>query len=131
MQEFFTLFNTTKMIKNLVIVESPAKAKTIERFLGSDFVVKSSMGHVRDLSKNKTKEDKSGLGIDIKNDFNPIYEVLEDKKGIIADLKKISKTAEIIAVNEEVCYMPDFLRDEKGNLIEVRYDRIALSQKCC
>lgn len=43
----------------------------------------------------------------------------------------ISKTAEIIAVNEEVCYMPDFLRDEKGNLIEVRYDRIALSQKCC
>lgn len=96
MQEFFTLFNTTKMIKNLVIVESPAKAKTIERFLGSDFVIKSSMGHVRDLSKNKTKEDKSGLGIDIKNDFNPIYEVLEDKKGIIADLKKISKTAEII-----------------------------------
>ena len=84
------------MIKNLVIVESPAKAKTIERFLGKDFVVKSSMGHVRDLSKNKTKVDKSGLGVDIKNDFTPIYEVLEDKKGIIADLKKISKTAEII-----------------------------------
>ena len=52
------------MIKNLVIVESPAKAKTIEGFLGKDFVVKSSFGHVRDLSKKQ-------LGVDIENDFEP------------------------------------------------------------
>ena len=84
------------MIKNLVIVESPAKAKTIEGFLGKDFVVKSSMGHVRDLAKSKTKEDTHGMGIDINNSFKPIYEVLEDKKNVISELKKISKDAELI-----------------------------------
>ncbi|MFA5781184.1 MAG: type I DNA topoisomerase [Bacteroidales bacterium] len=84
------------MIKNLVIVESPAKAKTIEGFLGKDFVVKSSMGHVRDLAKNKTKDDALGLGVEIKNGFKPIYELLDDKKTIISELKKISKDAEIV-----------------------------------
>jgi len=84
------------MIKNLVIVESPAKAKTIERFLGKDFVVKSSMGHVRDLAKKKSKEDSQGLGVDIIHGFQPMYELLEDKKNIIAELKKLSKEAEIV-----------------------------------
>jgi DNA topoisomerase-1 len=84
------------MIKNLVIVESPAKAKTIEGFLGKDFVVKSSMGHVRDLSKTKSKDDTMGLGVDIKNNFTPIYELLEEKKSIITELKKISKEAEVV-----------------------------------
>jgi len=84
------------MIKNLVIVESPAKAKTIEGFLGKDFIVKSSMGHVRDLAKTKSKEDKLGLGVEINNGFKPMYEILEDKKNIITELKKISKTAEIV-----------------------------------
>jgi len=84
------------MIKNLVIVESPAKAKTIEGFLGKDFVVKSSMGHIRDLAKNKTKEDIFGLGVDIKNGFKPFYELLDNKKTIISELKKISKDAEIV-----------------------------------
>jgi DNA topoisomerase-1 len=84
------------MIKNLVIVESPAKAKTIEGFLGKDFVVKSSMGHIRDLAKNKTKEDKLGLGVEIKNGFKPVYELLDDKKTIVSELKKISKGAEIV-----------------------------------
>ena len=62
------------MAKNLVIVESPAKAKTIEGYLGKDFLVKSSIGHIRDLPK------KGGMGIDIDNGFTPKYEVSEDKK---------------------------------------------------
>jgi len=61
------------MAKNLVIVESPAKAKTIEGFLGKDFKVKSSMGHVRDLTKEKN-------GVDIENNFKPMYEVSPEKK---------------------------------------------------
>jgi len=77
------------MIKNLVIVESPAKAKTIERFLGKEFMVKSSMGHVVDL-------DKKELGVDIENGYQPQYIVSSDKKKVVADLKKISKEAETI-----------------------------------
>jgi len=77
------------MIKNLVIVESPAKAKTVERFLGKDYIVRSSMGHVMDLSKKD-------LGVDIKNDYKPQYEISADKKKIVADLKKIAKEAELI-----------------------------------
>jgi len=77
------------MIKNLVIVESPAKAKTIERFLGKDFIVRSSFGHVMDLSKKD-------LGVDIEKGFMPIYEISPDKKKIVAELKKIAKDAETI-----------------------------------
>ncbi len=77
------------MPKNLVIVESPAKAKTIEGYLGKDFVVKSSYGHVRDLPK-------SGVAIDIGNGFEPQYEISADKKQVIKDLKKLSKDAEIV-----------------------------------
>ena len=69
------------MSTNLVIVESPAKAKTITKFLGDDFVVKSCFGHIRDLSKKN-------LGIDIENGFLPQYEVPADKKKIVAELKK-------------------------------------------
>ena len=77
------------MTKNLVIVESPAKAKTIEKFLGKDFIVKSSFGHVRDLSKKD-------LSVDVDNDFTPNYEISPDKKKTITELKKIAKSAEII-----------------------------------
>ena len=77
------------MAKNLVIVESPAKAKTIEGFLGEDFQVKSSFGHVRDLKKK-------GLGIDIENDFIPSYEISPDKKSVVADLRKSAKGAQTI-----------------------------------
>lgn len=77
------------MAKNLVIVESPAKAKTIEKFLGSEFTVKSCYGHIRDLAKGDG-------AIDIKNNFNPQYEVSDDKKAVVAELKKLSKQAEII-----------------------------------
>ena len=77
------------MAKNLVIVESPAKAKTIEKYLGKDFVVKSSMGHVRDLAKG----DDS---IDIEKDFTPKYIVSSDKKKVITELKKLAKDAELV-----------------------------------
>ncbi len=71
---------------NLVIVESPAKAKTIEKFLGKDFLVKSSFGHIRDLSKKN-------LGIDLKNNYKPEYIVPADKKKVVDELKKLSKEA--------------------------------------
>ena len=77
------------MQKNLVIVESPAKAKTIEKFLGKDYKVMSSYGHIRDLKKKD-------LGIDIKNDFKPLYEVPDDKKKIVSELKKEAKNANTI-----------------------------------
>ena len=77
------------MIKNLVIVESPAKAKTIEKFLGKDFVVKSSYGHVMDLNKNK-------ISVDIEHDFEPQYEITPDKKKVVNELKKLAKEAETV-----------------------------------
>ena len=77
------------MAKNLVIVESPAKAKTIEKFLGKDFLVKSSFGHVMDLSKKD-------LGVDIENGFIPQYKVSPDKKTIVSELKKLASKAEAI-----------------------------------
>lgn len=77
------------MQKNLVIVESPAKAKTIEKFLGKDYKVMSSYGHIRDLRKKD-------LGIDIANNYTPIYEVPADKKNVVAELKKEAKKADIV-----------------------------------
>ncbi|WP_372649355.1 type I DNA topoisomerase [Draconibacterium sp.] len=77
------------MHKNLVIVESPAKAKTIEGFLGKDYVVTSSMGHVRDL-------EKKDFGIDIENNYQPRYKVSSDKKKIVTELKKLAKEAETV-----------------------------------
>jgi DNA topoisomerase I len=77
------------MVDNLVIVESPAKAKTIEKFLGKDFHVTSSMGHIRDLSKKD-------FGIDIKNNYSPEYIVPNDKKKVVADLKKLAKEAKVV-----------------------------------
>jgi len=77
------------MSKNLVIVESPAKAKTIEGYLGKDFIVKSSYGHVRDLAKK-------GMAIDVANNFKPDYAVSADKKGLVTELKKLAKAAEVV-----------------------------------
>ena len=77
------------MAKNLVIVESPAKAKTIEGYLGKDYKVSSSMGHIRDLRKGNA-------AIDIENNFEPTYEVSPDKKDVIATLKKLSEEAEMV-----------------------------------
>ncbi len=77
------------MAKNLVIVESPAKAKTIEGFLGKDYTVKSSLGHVMDLNSKK-------LSVDVENDFEPQYEISPDKKKLVSELKKMAKAAETV-----------------------------------
>lgn len=80
---------TIIMPKNLVIVESPAKAKTIEGYLGKDFIVKSSFGHIRDLASNK-------LSIDVENNFLPEYSISADKKKVIDELKKLVKSSEMV-----------------------------------
>ena len=77
------------MAKNLVIVESPAKAKTIEGFLGKEYTVKSSYGHVRDLNKNT-------LSVNIEKDFEPEYEISDDKKALVSELRKLSKAADTV-----------------------------------
>lgn len=81
--------SSSKSIKSLVIVESPAKAKTIEKILGSDYLVKSSIGHIRDLAKNE-------MSIDIKNGFKPKYEISPDKKKTVSELKKLAKDSETV-----------------------------------
>ncbi len=77
------------MAKNLVIVESPAKAKTIEKFLGSDYQVESSYGHIADLPSKE-------IGVDVENNFKPKYEVSADKKALVSKLKTLSKSAEMV-----------------------------------
>src|SRR6266704_1394756 len=82
------------MAKSLVVVESPAKAKTINKYLGKDFIVKASIGHIKDLPSK-------GLGVDIQNNFEPEYEIIPDSKKrnnrkIVADLKKTAKTADAV-----------------------------------
>src|SRR5437763_16596294 len=89
-----SLSNKRVMAKNLVIVESPAKAKTINKYLGNDFIVKASIGHIKDLPSK-------GLGVDIQNNFAPDYEIIPDSKKrnnrkIVADLKKTAKEAAAI-----------------------------------
>ncbi|OUN76737.1 DNA topoisomerase I [Alistipes sp. An54] len=82
------------MQENLVIVESPAKAKTIEKFLGKDFVVKSSFGHIRDLAKKD-------LGINIEEGFKPIYEIPADKKKVVDELNKLAKKKTVWLASDE------------------------------
>ena len=103
------------MAKNLVIVESPAKAKTIEGYLGSEFIVKSSYGHVRDLAKK-------GLAIEIDNKFNPLYEVTPDKKQLVTELKKLVKESEVIWLATD--------EDREGEAISWHlYETLGLSKK--
>src|SRR6266496_2341993 len=82
------------MPKNLLIVESPAKAKTIEKILGKDFQVKSCYGHIRDL-------EKAGMGIDIEKNFKPRYIVPEEKAKVVAELKKLSEKSEVWLATDE------------------------------
>ena len=77
------------MADNLVIVESPAKAKTIQKFLGKDYKVMSSYGHIRDL-------EKKDFSIDVNNDFEPVYVIPEDKEELVAELKKASSKAKTV-----------------------------------
>jgi DNA topoisomerase-1 len=90
------------MSKSLVIVESPAKAKTIQKYLGKDYVVLASKGHIRDLPK-------SGLNIDVEHDYAPKYEVLEDHKDVLSELKKAAKDS------DEIFLAPD--PDREGEAI--------------
>jgi DNA topoisomerase-1 len=77
------------MSKNLVIVESPAKAKTIEKFLGKDFKVESSFGHIADLPSKE-------LGVDVEGDFKPKYQVSKDKREVVKKLKDLANKAEMV-----------------------------------
>src|SRR5580765_6975504 len=103
------------MPKALVIVESPAKAKTINKYLGKDYVVKASLGHIKDLPKRD-------LAVDVEHDFEPRYEVIEGKKKLIAELKAAAKKADEIYLaadpdreGEAICYhLQEELQDKKG-----------------
>ena len=77
------------MAKNLVIVESPAKAKTIEKFLGKDYQVESSFGHISDLPSKE-------LGVDVEGDFKPKYKVSKDKQAVVKKLRELAKKADIV-----------------------------------
>src|SRR5579884_3689753 len=92
------------MAKSLVIVESPAKAKTIGKYLGKQFIVKASLGHVKDLPKKD-------LAVDVDRDFQPHYEIIEGKKKLIGELKQAAKGVESIYLaadpdreGEAICY---------------------------
>ena len=113
------------MARSLVIVESPAKAKTINRFLGNDFVVKASMGHVRDLPKRE-------LGVD-EEEFTPSYQVLPDKKKTLADLRKSAKNASAVYLasdpdreGEAICWhlREELQRDSKAEFHRVLFNEI-------
>ena len=77
------------MTKNLVIVESPAKARTVSRYLGKDFQVEASVGHIRDLPSKE-------MAVDIDNNFTPSYVIMPGKKSIVQNLKKLARNAENI-----------------------------------
>ncbi len=112
---------------NLVIVESPSKSKTIEKYLGSNYKVVSSKGHVRDLATT----GKYGLGIDIENDFKPNYEFIRGKKKVVTDLKKLAKESDMVYLASD----PDregeaiawHLKDSM-NLKDDKYDRVVFNE---
>src|SRR4030042_6996570 len=102
------------MQKSLVIVESPAKAQTINRYLGPDYIVKASMGHVRDLPK-------SSLGVDVIHDFVPHYVIIPDRKKTVAELQKAAKEAAAVILaadpdreGEAICWHLSALLEESN-----------------
>ncbi len=113
------------MGKSLVIVESPAKAKTINKFLGRNFTVKASMGHVRDLPKKS-------LGVDEKHDFKPTYEILPGRKKVIDELKKAAEKADKVFLapdpdreGEAICWhLSEILKKTNKNLYRVMFNEI-------
>jgi DNA topoisomerase-1 len=113
------------MEKSLVIVESPAKAKTINKYLGSDYVVKASMGHVRDLPKSK-------LGVDVANDFTPLYDIIPERKKVVDELKKAAAEASTIILaadpdreGEAICWhLKALLGDENKPLHRLKLHEI-------
>src|SRR6185436_2550346 len=117
------------MAKNLVIVESPAKAKTIGKYLGKDYVVKASLGHVKDLPKKN-------LSVDVDNDFTPVYEVIEGKKKLIAELKTAAKGTDNIYLaadpdreGEAICYhLQEELEDSKNGKKSPKIFRVMFNE---
>ena len=114
-------------MKNLVIVESPSKSKTIEKYLGKDYKVVSSKGHIRDLAT----KGKYGLGVDLENNFAPTYEIIKGKKKMVSDLKKEVKAADKIYLASD----PDregeaiswHLKDEL-NIKDKDYERVVFNE---
>src|SRR6202140_812435 len=116
------------MAKALVIVESPAKAKTINKYLGKEFVVMASLGHVKDLPKRD-------LSVDVENGFEPHYEVIEGKKKLIAELKQTARKVEEVYLaadpdreGEAICYhLQEELKgkgDKGPNFFRVMFNEI-------
>jgi DNA topoisomerase-1 len=111
--------------KSLVIVESPAKANTINKYLGKDFVVKASLGHVKDLPKSK-------LGVDIEHDFEPVYDVIPGKEKVIKDLRTAAKSADRILLaadpdreGEAICqHLKEILDGSKAEVFRVLFNEI-------
>src|SRR3989344_3514149 len=117
-------------MKNLVIVESPTKARTIGKFLGPDFEVIASMGHVYDLPKSK-------LGVDVEHNFAPQYELMKDKKKTLDQLKRASKNADRIIMatdldreGEAIAYhIANAIREnQKSNLKSQKWERIVFHE---
>ena len=114
-------------MKNLVIVESPSKSKTIEKYLGNDYKVVSSKGHIRDL----TTTGKFGFGVDIDNGFEPSYAPIKGKKSVITELKKLGKASNKVYLASD----PDregeaiawHLKDAMG-LKDDDYDRVVFNE---
>jgi DNA topoisomerase I len=114
------------MAKNLVIVESPAKAKTIGKYLGKNYTVKASLGHVKDLPKKN-------LSVDVDNDFKPVYEVIEGKKKLIAELKTAAKGSDAVYLaadpdreGEAICFhLQEELQDGKKS---VKFFRVMFNE---
>ncbi len=108
------------MAKQLVIVESPAKAKTINRYLGENYLVKASMGHIRDLPRKK-------LGVDIDHDFHPDYDIIPERKKIVADLQDLSGKVESVLLaadpdreGEAICWhLSEILEKSNKNIFRV------------
>ncbi|TCP51835.1 DNA topoisomerase-1 [Tumebacillus sp. BK434] len=113
------------LAKHLVIVESPAKAKTINSYLGSDYIVKASMGHVRDLPK-------SGLGVEIEKQFEPQYEVLKEKSTVVRELRALAKSADRIILSTDpdregeaiAFHLESLLRPSNRNIERVEFHEI-------
>ncbi|MEO1583306.1 MAG: toprim domain-containing protein, partial [Planctomycetota bacterium] len=96
--------------RSLVIVESPAKAKTINKYLGSDYLVLASVGHVRDLPSKAPKGSKQPVpGVDIEKRFTPSYEVLNGKEAVVSDLKKAAK--EVMKTGGDIWFATDLDRE--------------------
>ncbi len=116
------------MAKNLVIVESPAKAKTLSRYLGSDYDVRASVGHIRDLPKSK-------LGVDIENDFQPEYKIIDNRESVVKDLQKAAKASESVFLaadpdreGEAICFhLQSVLERYNPNISRVLFHEITKS----